>query len=493
MPVRSVGFTLRLLSLAGLILSTAPVQAHSFGKIYTLPIPVWMYLYGAAAALVVSFLVIGYFVGNPKAAERNFASRDLPRGFGLLAAPATVWSVRILSTAILLLTLVTALMGVRNPYANFSMTLFWIVLLLGYAYWVALFGNSYSATNPWRAPMRAISLLPKVNFEGRRTYPAALAYWPAVAMYLGIIWLELLGESTPKRLGGLLLIYAVVTFAGCWIWGQRAWFRHADFFAVFFRVLGLIAPIYREQGRFRLRHPFMGLLTARCEHPSLLIFILFMLSSTAYDGLHETIPWVRLFWHELLPPLKPWLGEDLVRDYQTYKAAYAVYQNLGLVISPLVYLALYALAVWAMKRITATRLGVGELCMIFALTLVPIAFVYHLTHYFTLLMGQGPLLIKLISDPFGYGWNLFQTARWFGKSIIPDVGVVWHLQVALILWGHIVSVYLAHVVALRIFPTARTAVLSQLPMLVLMVFYTAAGLWILGQPLQAGVIMPATQ
>jgi hypothetical protein len=63
---------------------------------------------------------------------------------------------------------------------------------------------------------------------------------------------------------------------------------------------------------------------------------------------------------------------------------------------------------------------------------------------------------------------------------------VWHAQVALMLFGHIVSVYLAHVVALRVFATRRDALRSQLPMLCLMVLFTVAGLWILAQPLQPG-------
>jgi hypothetical protein len=63
---------------------------------------------------------------------------------------------------------------------------------------------------------------------------------------------------------------------------------------------------------------------------------------------------------------------------------------------------------------------------------------------------------------------------------------VWHTQVALILAGHIVSVYLAHVEALKVFPNPRHAVLSQLPMLVLMVLLTTVGLWILSLPIDAG-------
>src|SRR3546814_18055406 len=48
----------------GLLLALLPsaAHAHSFGRIYNLPVPFWMYAYGATAALMLSFLVFGYFV-----------------------------------------------------------------------------------------------------------------------------------------------------------------------------------------------------------------------------------------------------------------------------------------------------------------------------------------------------------------------------------------------------------------------------------------------
>jgi hypothetical protein len=66
------------------------------------------------------------------------------------------------------------------------------------------------------------------------------------------------------------------------------------------------------------------------------------------------------------------------------------------------------------------------------------------------------------------------------------MGMVWHAQVGLIVFGHIVSVYLAHIEALRTFETPRKAMLSQLPMLGLMMVFTASGLWILAQPITNG-------
>lgn len=73
--------------------------------------------------------------------------------------------------------------------------------------------------------------------------------------------------------------------------------------------------------------------------------------------------------------------------------------------------------------------------------------------------------------------------------ILPPARFVWHIQVGLILFGHVVSVYLGHEQALRIFPEGRKALWSQFPMLVLMIALTSVGLWILSLPIGAGQVL----
>lgn len=63
------------------------------------------------------------------------------------------------------------------------------------------------------------------------------------------------------------------------------------------------------------------------------------------------------------------------------------------------------------------------------------------------------------------------------------------MQVFIILAGHVASVLLAHRVALQVFASRREAVVSQLPMLLLMVGFTVSGLWILSQPLTSTMIV----
>jgi hypothetical protein len=44
-----------------------PALAHGFGQRYDLPVPLWLYLYGAAGAVLLSFVVFGLFVGERRA------------------------------------------------------------------------------------------------------------------------------------------------------------------------------------------------------------------------------------------------------------------------------------------------------------------------------------------------------------------------------------------------------------------------------------------
>jgi hypothetical protein len=61
--------------------------------------------------------------------------------------------------------------------------------------------------------------------------------------------------------------------------------------------------------------------------------------------------------------------------------------------------------------------------------------------------------------------------------------VFWYSAVTIVVVGHVIAVYLAHTAALRLFGSQRGALVSQLPMLLLMVAYTTLSLWILAQPI----------
>jgi hypothetical protein len=53
----------------------------------------------------------------------------------------------------------------------------------------------------------------------------------------------------------------------------------------------------------------------------------------------------------------------------------------------------------------------------------------------------------------------------------------------LIVFGHVVAVFDAHRVSLRVHGIAQRAFVAQTPLVLLMVGYTFTGLWVLGQVL----------
>ena len=480
--------------LAALLLFSPAANAHSFGRIYNLPIPVWLYLYGAAAALLLSFVVIGFFLGGDAAPAQKPSKT-------LLHIPATArWprltraALQSFSVALLLLCIASGLFGTQYAYHNFNMTFFWVVFVLLYAYLVALTGNHYVWLNPWRALVAGLEALGMRFHRARLPWPPWLGVWPALLLYFAFIWLELFGRTTPYSLAVALLVYTAINLVAAWLWGAERWFARGELWGVFLGLLAACAPLACERGadgtrRIVFRRPFSGLLQteAAARDVSALLFVLFMLASTAYDGLRETAPWVRGFWVHLYGALTPQLGSNIVETYPVFQRLFEIYLQTGLLLLPLVYVALYY-AFIALSRVAGgSRAPVHTLALAFAPTLVPIALVYHLTHYFTLAATQGLQILRLASDPLGKGWDLFGTAEWRDLPQLIDAGFVWHAQVGLILFGHIVSVYLAHVLALQHFAGRRAALLSQVPMLALMMAFTSAGLWILAQPITSGV------
>lgn len=451
------------------------VSAHSFGKLYSLPVPFWMYLYGGAAAIAVSFLIIGYFL-NKRSQNFSYSTVDLSK-FGFFASLTRPWFLAILKVAsvfLFLLTILTGLLGENSSYSNFNMTLFWIIFALGLTYATAIIGNVYTFINPWKILTEWFG---GTEVKGIIKYPRGLGYYPALLFYFLFIWFELVGQTSPGKLSIILVLYSLLNYFGVIAFGKDIWFRYGEFFSVFFRLIGKIAPVEYRSGKLYLRPPFIGLLKEKAEHFSLLLFTLFMLSSTAFDGFKETLPWVRFYWRYVDDVARPTLGSN----------SYAIFQTIGLLLSPLLFLGIYLLLIALAKVVAKSTLSLRDIALQFAFSLIPIALVYNIAHYYTLIFTEGPNIVRLISDPFGFGWNLFNTANYY-NSFILGANFIWHSQVAFILFGHIVAVYLAHLVALNIFPSHKRALLSQFPMLILMVAYTMIGLWILSQPITGGTL-----
>ena len=214
-----------------------------------------------------------------------------------------------------------------------------------------------------------------------------------------------------------------------------------------------------EDRQLNLRPPAVGLSLAERVSPDRVVFVVFLLASVTYDSLLGTPPWVRL-------------------EYLT-----SIPQELGIVVVPLLFLCVYLLFVKVSQLFGERAVPFGRLAGAYVYSLVPIAIAYLVAHYYTLLLIQGQAIIALLSDPFGWGWDLLGTADYKINPALIGADTVWYSQVGLIVAGHVVAVYLAHVAALRLVRSPRLQNRMQYPMLVLMICYTVFSLWILSQPI----------
>jgi len=466
----------------------SPVWAHAFGQRYDLPAPLGLYLGGAGAAVALSFVVMAVALRGSGTAEFPTVSLSTMPVLRWLTIPFALTVFRLASVAIFLLVLTTGLLGVQNPLKNFAPTMVWIVWWIGFAIASALFGDVWKVINPWRALFvwgeRIVG-----QSRTHRPYPEWLGTWPAVALFAVFAWLELVSEigESPRQLAYLIVIYSIITWWGMAIYGRELWLARGEAFTVVFSLFARFAPTGsgdttpgwdRAPDEWVLRPPAVGLLTEKPVSVSLVGFVLLSLSTVTFDGFLETPAWgAMLTWiaeDATLRPVLIALQDAGLNLHKTVKTS-------ALVLFPLGFAGAFLFICFFMAWVGGA-FSVRKTVGFFVLTLVPIAIAYHVAHYLSYLLLTGQQIIPLMSDPFGRGWDIFGTASYKIDIAIVGAKFVWYLSVSSIVVGHLVAVYLAHIMALRAFPTTRAALYSQFPMMVLMVGYTVISLWILSQP-----------
>ena len=469
--------TALLVGLTALI--TTPAWAHGFGERYDLPIPLSFYLAGAAAAVVVSFLIAALFL------RASPTARDYPRlelfgaGTASLLSPL-VLLLKILALAIFILTILAGFIGNQSPYRNIAPTMVWIIWWVGFAYVCAFVTDVVALINPWRMLFGLLErsygrVTGHPSLAAAVRYPKSLATWPAVALLLAFSWLELIfpNPALPVVISSIALAYTIVTLLGMLVFGRESWLQNAELFTVVFATFGRFSALELRTSPpcgLALRPYAAGLLQPAPVSASMMAFVLLLLASVLYDGALGTPEWGML--------------ESGLADHAAVFGDYKflVIRTAGLLLFWLVFLGAFVAVSAIISIATDRELAPLAIARRFALSLVPIAIGYHLAHYLTFLLIQGQYIIPLASDPFGWGWNLFGTAGYRVDIAIVGARFAWYAAVSAILLGHIAAVFVAHLDALRLFGRRTLALRSQIPLTALMVVYTLISLSILAEP-----------
>jgi hypothetical protein len=449
--------------LVGLLVGpVAPL--HGLGGAKDLPIPAALAITGGTAALIVSFCVLVLAWRRPRyadAAAGPRAGRPHPTALAqVLDSSGWAWALRVLGLLCagwFTWALVAGPDRVTNPVFG----VFYVLLWVGIVPASLLFGRIFRALNP----MRTINLLfaratGGDPARGLAAYPEWLGLWPATLGLFAFVWQELVNPQQayigPMRIW--LAVYAGVMLIGSAVFGDT-WLSRADPFEAYSDLLAKLSPWGRRRdGVLVWRSPLANLATTTAR-PGLVAMVAVLFGSTAFDSYKDTVRWVGFV-------------DDLGVNTE--------------LINSLALLGFCAVIGFSFTLATMTT-GVAPetgprraaLPRLLAHSVAPIIVGYMTAHYLSYFVEYGQTTLVQLSDPMVTGQNLLGTANWtvdYWLSYHP--GFLADVKVLAVVLGHIVGVVAAHDRVLELLPK-RHQIVGQLGLLVIMVAYTASGLYLL--------------
>jgi hypothetical protein len=453
--------------------------AHALVARKDLPIPAWLFAWGASIVLIVSFFALSAAWRTPKFEQEHWR----PVGAGLSGVLLSV-PVRILcgvaGVFLLGFSIYAGLHGTEAPDRNFSLTFIFVTAWLGLPLFSVIFGDVFRPFNPWRAIGRTVG----GGFSaiaGQRpahfTYPAKLGRWPAAIGLLAVVWLEVVYGSSggvavglsPEALGEAALIYSLYTLTMMAFFGVEKWCQAGEIFSVYFGMFSQLGSFGIKDGRLGRRLP-LSAATHWATVPGSAAVVIASIASTSFDGAQEGA-----FKSGILQTFE-WLSEAGLSLTTSLRVTDTIFMALCFAGVGLVYM----IGVRGMATVRGAP-PLKKLRTGFAHTLIPIAFAYLVAHYFSLFVFQEQAQFTyLLSDPLGTATtNLFGTASSGIDFKLLSANAIWYVQVGALVIGHVVGLTLAHDRATAYWGDYRQAARSQYWMLAVMVAFTCFGLYLL--------------
>jgi hypothetical protein len=475
---RRAGIAAAATALAAASVAALPDAALAHGLVgrQDLPIPRWLFAWGAAVVLVISFVALAVLWPRPRLEDAGEK-----RVFGVPAILEVVCGA--VGVAAFALIVYAGFAGTQTPTANITPTVIYVLFWVGIPFASAVFGDVFAALNPWRAIARAVSWVAGRASGGRlpepMAYPDWLGRWPAALGILAFAWVELVyaNKDDPSLLATLALLYAATQLIGMSVFGIDAWTRRADAFGVYFNLFSKLAPLH-WRGRTLYRRPPLSGAPHLDVVPGTVALLCVMIGTTSFDGFSQGDLWTGT------NGIAPNLQQRFINLGFSQETALEITFTIGLLFMVAFIGGLYRAGIAGMGSIGG-RHAPGELARRFAHSLIPIALAYVVAHYFSLLAYQGQAMASLASDPLGDGSNVFGTATaTIDYNVITATGI-WYVQVAALVLGHAAGLTLAHDRALTVYRRVRDATRSQYWMLAIMVGFTSLGLWLLSASAQS--------
>ena len=489
-------------------------------------IPVWMGMAGMAIIIISSHLIVHFLKGQKK--KGSYRKINLLRFKPLKNLVKRPWFPLMMQSVSLITFLFVLAAGLIGHDKNnigpvLTWTWWWILLI----FLTLGFGKAFCMICPWEALssiMTSLSHKSRIKMLGyEKPWPKwARNIFPAIIFFAILTWFEL-GHDITKSASmtailGLVMVGMAVFCA--LIFEKRAFCRYGC-------LVGRISGLYSMFSPLELRSESAdvcascktkecykgsetttkcptGLFPSKLTENSYCTLCTECIRSCPHDNLtiNYRLPNVELLrrkkfkWDEatlaiVLLALTSFHGLTMTPFWTQSTNALRATTGFGpmtvFTVFMILMIALPITLFWvgsAIARVLSRdkKIKTGDIFKAFAYSLIPIALFYHLAHNCMHFFMEGQHLIPLLSDPLGWGWDLFGTAK---KTYDPflSVEVIWCLQVICVVVGHIYGVVLADRYARTLFTNKRAIFLSLIPLLLTMILYSAFSMWLIMQPM----------
>ena len=373
---------------------------HGVVNVGDLPIPFDMVLNASALVVVITFvyLKISWKESIVVPSKEIFEDRQNIIG-------------KIFGAVILFFLIAPGIIGNESSKTSITPLILWVFLWIGVPTLGLLFGDVYAKFNP-------LNLVKISSNKPRSVYVSCF-------LFLGLTWFELVWREPGNPLN--IASVFIILFVGV---NLIRYFYKKSIIEV--DPLLLLHYLYSKLKLFNSKPYFRSLINNignLAKLNGIEYFILLMIGTVTYDGLRETTFWYNQF------------GEQINNIW--FSTIMFLSMNLGTII-------FYRFACYFAIKVGGSELKLNEVSKLFGHTMLPIAFAYHITHYLTLLLFETQTFIYRLNDPLGTGLNLFNVQEPEINYFIEPI-IIWGIQVAVTLLGHMLSVVLAHDLAVKLF------------------------------------------
>ena len=448
----------------------ASAFAHVSERALILLLPTEFYIPAGIAVLILTILIA--YLTPVSFITSLFLSYKFKVNIHNYISVKAIEDLKILISCISLIFLITLIIfgyiGSRDPLANPLSLFIWSVWFMVMPVIQIIFGNVWAFLNPWYGFGR-LFFKNKILFKLDQNY--SLVFSSVGFLLFSLFMLVDIAPDDPDRLANIVTIYLLVNFIFMKIFGVD-WLKNGECFTSFYRLLSKLSWIWIKEGKIYVGFFGSQLKDINTFPPMSVLFLSIILATLSFDGLNETFLWFKII---------------NVNPLEFYGRSSVVLENSsGLIFFAILLFLIFSITIFLGHKFINEKVTFKNIIGINSIALLPIALAYHIAHYLTSFLVNIQYSYKVASDPLNNGMDLLNlgdfnvTTSFF--NTIETVKLIWFIQAAAIVIGHVIAVLLAHSICEGYLKTKSSVLISQFPISIFMIGYTFLGLWILSTP-----------